>query len=68
MADFCGFADVVVGRGSVFLRVGGFVVLMLIQEDAVWGFFVHVGCVAIWWGMVYHGVCGSGVQYLCMQN
>ena len=66
MADFCGFADIVVGWGSVFFACGWFCGANTYTGRCSLGIFVHVGCVAIWRGMVYHGVCGSGVQYLCV--
>lgn len=55
IADFYGFAGAVVGRGVGFLRVGGFVVPMLIQEDAVWGFLCMWGAWqfgGVWFVMV----------------
>ena len=62
MADFCGFLCFFIKKwrisaglralwwGVDFLRVGGFVVPMLIQEGAVWGFL------CVWGAWQFGGV------------
>ena len=80
MADFCGFLCFFIKKwrisaglralwwGVDFFACGWFCGANAYTGRCSLGIFVRVGCVAIWWGMVCYGVCGSGVQYLCVQN